>query len=252
MEDYFTKYARPLGKLNIFDLKQNLCNWRDYLREELESLIFLKNSLNQDNTNSNYNSYKLYYLEIELKTKNKFLDIINKLENISLKEKECISEFSFEIEKSGANEVDDKIYTKLEYIRDNYNKILLNIQKMISSSPVLLEIREKFERNKSSLTEIFKEKPENNNYINSYNNKTSTYLGSHKIESKTQNKISSNTTTIDTGKEWLDKLDNDLDNLNKEQNMTLKKLENKSNRNLPLQNNKKSVSKDYTGSYIFK
>jgi hypothetical protein len=52
MNDYYVKYARPLGKMNIFDLKQSLANWRDSLREELESLIYLRNGLNHDNLNS--------------------------------------------------------------------------------------------------------------------------------------------------------------------------------------------------------
>jgi hypothetical protein len=52
MDDYYLKYARPLDKLNIYELKQNLNKWRDYLREELESLIFIKNSLNGDTFNS--------------------------------------------------------------------------------------------------------------------------------------------------------------------------------------------------------
>lgn len=53
MNDYYKKYAKPLGKMDIFELKQNLANWRDSLREELESLIYLRNGLNHDNLNSN-------------------------------------------------------------------------------------------------------------------------------------------------------------------------------------------------------
>lgn len=52
MNDYYKKYAKPLGKMDIFELKQNLANWRDSLREELESLIYLRNGLNHDNLNS--------------------------------------------------------------------------------------------------------------------------------------------------------------------------------------------------------
>ena len=52
MDDYYQKYARPLGKINIFEVKQNLVTWRDFLREELEGLIYLKNGINNDNLNS--------------------------------------------------------------------------------------------------------------------------------------------------------------------------------------------------------
>ncbi len=52
MDDYYTKYAKPLGKLNVFEMKHNLSTWRDGLREELESLIYLRNGLNGENMNS--------------------------------------------------------------------------------------------------------------------------------------------------------------------------------------------------------
>lgn len=52
MDDYYTKYAKPLGKLNIVELKTNLFNWRDNLRDELESLIYIKNALNREGLNS--------------------------------------------------------------------------------------------------------------------------------------------------------------------------------------------------------
>jgi hypothetical protein len=52
MDEYYTRYARPLGKLNIFDLKQNLNFMRDNLREELEGLIYVKNGLDNENLNS--------------------------------------------------------------------------------------------------------------------------------------------------------------------------------------------------------
>ena len=65
MNDYYVKYARPLGKMNIFDMKQSLANWRDSLREELESLIYLRNGLNNDNLNSK----KTYHYKFELFSK---------------------------------------------------------------------------------------------------------------------------------------------------------------------------------------
>lgn len=54
MDEYYIKYARPLDKLNIYELKQNLNKWRDNIREELEALIFIKNSLSSDTLNSKY------------------------------------------------------------------------------------------------------------------------------------------------------------------------------------------------------
>ncbi len=35
-----------------------------------------------------------------------------------------------QLEKSHTLEIDEKIFAKSEYLRDNYNKVLLNIQKV--------------------------------------------------------------------------------------------------------------------------
>ena len=59
MDDYYQKYARPLGKMNIFEVKQNLARWRDNLREELESLIYIRNCLSKDNLNSKLEIYDI-------------------------------------------------------------------------------------------------------------------------------------------------------------------------------------------------
>lgn len=128
-----------------------------------------------------------------------------------MKEIECISEFLYEIEKNGVMDVDDKIFKKLEYIRDNYNKILLNIQKMIASSPIMKEMREKYDKNKSSLTE---ERYSNTNTNNNDKNRTK-----------------DKETIGNENKEWIDKLNNDVDNLNKASNYTNKKPKNNSTMN---------------------
>jgi hypothetical protein len=51
---YYSKYARPLDNLDIFEMKNSLQKWRDGLREELECLIYLRNELNNDNFNSKF------------------------------------------------------------------------------------------------------------------------------------------------------------------------------------------------------
>jgi hypothetical protein len=61
MDEYYNKYARPLGKMNIFEIRQNLGSWRDGLREELESLIYLRNGLNNDSMNSKLNIFKINF-----------------------------------------------------------------------------------------------------------------------------------------------------------------------------------------------
>ena len=49
MDEYYQKYAKPLGKLSIFDLRKNLYFWNSNLKEELEGIIFLRNGLNFTN-----------------------------------------------------------------------------------------------------------------------------------------------------------------------------------------------------------
>lgn len=61
MDEYYQKYAKPLGKLSMFDLRTNLINWRDNLKDELEGILYLRNGLNISNQgiNNNSNSKKL-------------------------------------------------------------------------------------------------------------------------------------------------------------------------------------------------
>lgn len=91
--------------------------WRDNLRDELEGLVYLRNGLNNDK-------------DIRNVLKNKLIDVSNKFESFILKEIENLSDFIFQIEKNHVLEIDEKIFAKTEYLRDNYNKILLNIQKV--------------------------------------------------------------------------------------------------------------------------
>lgn len=52
MDEYYQKYAKPLGKLSIYDLRNNLKTWKINLQEELEGINYLKNVLNNPNANS--------------------------------------------------------------------------------------------------------------------------------------------------------------------------------------------------------
>lgn len=53
MDEYFHKYAKPLGKLSIFDLRDNLNLWRQILKDELESILYGRNALNFNTNNLN-------------------------------------------------------------------------------------------------------------------------------------------------------------------------------------------------------
>ncbi len=67
---------------------------------------------------------------IEQKVKNKLKEIITKLELIIVKEIEKIDCLIRDLDKFSVLEIDEKLYKTFEIIRENYNKILLNIQKV--------------------------------------------------------------------------------------------------------------------------
>ncbi len=64
MDEYYQKYAKPLGKLSMFDLCNNLNTWRENLKDELEGILYLRNGLNVSKTgiNSNANSKNKYLI----------------------------------------------------------------------------------------------------------------------------------------------------------------------------------------------
>jgi hypothetical protein len=110
----------------------------------------------------------------------------------------------------------------MEYIRENYNKILLNIQKMITSSQPLTSHRNKYEKNKSSFMEVIN----NNQYKNADKDSTYSYSKRQAYQStngtmtmeKEKEKITIEDNTMDSaGREWLEKINNDIETINKEQ-----------------------------------
>jgi hypothetical protein len=56
MDEYYQKYAKPLGKLSMYDLRSNLNSWKDNLKDELEGILYLRNGLNFNNPATNSNS----------------------------------------------------------------------------------------------------------------------------------------------------------------------------------------------------
>ena len=131
MEDSNDKRAKPLTNYTYSEINKNLSVWRDHLRKELECLIYIKQSYSSSEDTQN----------------NKINNLIPKIENLCLKEIECINEFLNEIINKAYVENSEKIYVKVESIRDNYNKIMVNIEKMVASVPSLKSIKLKYENN---------------------------------------------------------------------------------------------------------
>jgi hypothetical protein len=93
MDNYHLKYAKTLSKLTLYDCNYFLNTWRNNLREELEGLIYLRNGLKDD-------SKFFINPELDTRVRNKLLELINKIENIIIKEIECITEFLYEVIRS--------------------------------------------------------------------------------------------------------------------------------------------------------
>jgi len=135
MDEYYTKYAKPIQKTTITEVKLNLHKWKNNLKDELDGLVYLKQKFNSGS------------IKIESSLMNKITDVITKLDLLIEKEIENISDFINVLDRRGNDTLDDKTYTKLELIRDNYNKILLNIHKMLNNSP---DLQIKNKQNKSN------------------------------------------------------------------------------------------------------
>ena len=128
MIDYDSKRAEPLSSYTFSIITSTLSQWRDTLREELECLIYVKNSIAQ------------------LQQSDKVSQLIPKMEALCLKQIECINEFISEINNDSDEyqENSEKVYSKVESIRDNYNKIIVNLKKMITSVPELVTLINKY------------------------------------------------------------------------------------------------------------
>ncbi len=68
MDEYYLKYAKPLGKLSMYDLRINLNIWRDNLKDELEGILYLRNGLNVSNPGINNNANSKIIIVCKKKT----------------------------------------------------------------------------------------------------------------------------------------------------------------------------------------
>jgi hypothetical protein len=108
---------------------------------------------------------------------------------------------------------------------------------MISSSNFLLEIRKNFESNKNSLASY---------NFNSYKNISNENSNINSVAEKGENQSTSKKSKDEGGKEWMEKLEKDLDSLKKEQNLISTKIDNKKLSDSSFRD-KESKTKEYTG-----
>lgn len=54
MEEYYGKYAKSLKDISMSEAKSRLEDWQHFTKEEIELLIFIINSIDNDNRNCNH------------------------------------------------------------------------------------------------------------------------------------------------------------------------------------------------------
>lgn len=257
MNDYDNKRAVPLTQYTYNSITKALNQWRNIIREELECLIYIKNNLqiNQNNSNLQLNSSSSSINSLNYQ--DKVTNLIPKLENSCLKQIECINDFLTEIKNKKYKENSESIYNKVEAIRDNHNKLLVNIQKMLINIPILQQYVIKYketilrrsedeqviqtnssEENKEDIgneqynmmrfnehyEEEKKEMIKNVQKINNY----------HHLNNKRNNKQ----TKKDFNKEWIDKLNKDIEEINKK------------NKTMSAMNSNHKMKKHFDGNYL--
>ena len=132
METFYNKYSKPIIPLTYENIVIHLEFYYNVLKEFLESLIFIKNELKSDfQIYSNSNKNKVYLLIDNLK--NNILIILEKIQ-------------FYLIEKYNLNikDINNKEFSIIETIRENFNSILFNLTKFFIDYNFLNNIRNKY------------------------------------------------------------------------------------------------------------
>ena len=133
MDDYYQKYSKPINPFTYENVILTLNKWNKNIREELEILIYTGNNIKNDSLN-----------KILVNDKKKINEILEKLKLLTIKVMENINDLLIEINNKKIKNFEQKYFTKIELIRDNYNKIILNNNKFIISNPNLMKLKEEY------------------------------------------------------------------------------------------------------------
>lgn len=79
--------------------------------------------------------------------------LLDKLKAECINQLETLNLFICEIDSDIFDVIDTQLFAKIEEIRENYNKLILNNQKTILSSEILIDLKEKFIKMKKVLNE---------------------------------------------------------------------------------------------------
>ena len=157
MADIFKINLEPnidYNNTNLTEIKQKLNTWRLNISEEIKCILFIKNKIElHDKNNKEEGDEEIEEIEINDKIKEKYSKIFNKLEELCIQQinliSECIVDANENIAKNSNEEIKNKedneeeymqLYDKINFTLNNYNKIIDNINKTISSLPYILNL----------------------------------------------------------------------------------------------------------------
>ena len=149
MDDYYSKYAKPINPFCYDNAIAKLKEWHSGMKEELEMFIFIEQSIKSDSLNKIAQS------------KVKAMNAISKLKEHCISLMQETSEYIIKVDKMRNKISEEKMFSNVEGIRDRYNKMLLTNNKYITSTKFLNDLkgiwksnRRKNTKNSNSMSNI--------------------------------------------------------------------------------------------------
>ena len=221
MENIFKYNLEPninYENINFNQVKEILKNLRLNISDEIKCITFIKNKLKKENINIDENC------EINENLLKKYCLILDKLNELCLEEINYISE-TIIILDSRIKETNDKtnldpqkediIYDKIDLTISNYNKIIDNINKTISSLPYIFNLYLLYNKIEDEENKYIRDNIEKEEII---------YKQEHKDTNKNKkiDKIKKEEEKEITKREKMIKFNENLKNLNAKKNIKIK------------------------------
>ena len=221
MENIFKYNLEPninYENINFNQVKEILKNLRLNISDEIKCITFIKNKLKKENINIDENC------EINETLLKKYCLILEKLNELCLEEINYISEtiifLDTRIKETNDNtnldsQKEDIIYDKIDLTVSNYNKIIDNINKTISSLPYIFNLYLLYNKIEDEENKYIRDNIEKEEII---------YKQEHKDTNKNKkiDKIKKEEEKEITKREKMIKFNDNLKNLNAKKNIKIK------------------------------
>ena len=221
MENIFKYNLEPninYENINFNQVKEILKNLRLNISDEIKCITFIKNKLKKENKNIDENC------EINETLLKKYCLILEKLNELCLEEINYISEtiifLDTRIKETNDNtnldsQKEDIIYDKIDLTISNYNKIIDNINKTISSLPYIFNLYLLYNKIEDEENKYIRDNIEKEEII---------YKQEHKDTNKNKkiDKIKKEEEKEITKREKMIKFNDNLKNLNAKKNIKIK------------------------------